>query len=82
MCANLGLDNPVDIAEVEHNRDHDGDSDGEEGEAHLTDVEAVFLDVDQRKGFEEGVVDCVAERNISCRESDCRVHDDQLHWAD
>ena len=41
-----------------------GDADGDEGQAGFASVEAVNGRVDEREGFEEGVVDAVGESGL------------------
>lgn len=46
VSENLGLDNVVEVSVVCCYRDDDADSDGEEHQSHLSDVETVAIDVD------------------------------------
>ena len=62
--SDLGFNNVVEVGVVSCYGNNDADCDAKEYEAHLSDIETVAVNVDQREDFEEGVEDCVTESDV------------------
>lgn len=78
MGASVGFDAVVDIPPVASDADKNADSDGEECEACLPEVEVVHTFVDEREGLEEAVEDAVDQRGVDSCERDTRIEHDEL----
>ena len=59
MFAKVRLDLKVYVAPIAGDRDYHADCDGEEHEPCFSEIQAVHVNVYERKGFKERVVDTV-----------------------
>src|ERR1700761_7148486 len=69
-----------DIRAVDYDAEDSSNDDAGEDYTLLAEVEAVSTDVDEREGFEVGVVDPVDEGGVEVGEENCWVLDADLCW--
>lgn len=74
-------ENEVVVYVVYYDGDCGADDDGEEGCAHLAEIEIVDVYVDEGEGFEEGVVDGVNEGGVDVYEENGRVQEGDFDWG-
>ena len=75
------VDGVVDVKPVARDGEGNGDDYGEEGEAHLAEIEVVYIDIDERECFEEREEDAVGDGCVYGRKGDAGVEKHEFEGA-